>query len=55
MGESEILAAMLCDPGCIGRVVALIEPRDFAEPEDRKLYQAIFIYILCIINFIFYF
>ena len=41
MGESEILAAMLCDPGCIGRVVALIEPRDFAEPEDRKLYQAI--------------
>lgn len=41
MGESEILAAMLCDPGCIGRVVALIEPRDFAEPENRKLYQAI--------------
>ena len=41
MGESEILAAMLCDPKCVGRVVALIEPRDFAEPEDRKLYQTI--------------
>ena len=41
MGESEILAAMLCDPKCIGKVVSLIEPRDFAEPEDRKLYQTI--------------
>jgi replicative DNA helicase len=41
MGESEILAAMLCEPKCIGAVVASIEPRDFAEPANRKLYQTI--------------
>ncbi len=38
--EESVLASILVDPGCLGAVAAILEPRDFFRSMNREVYEA---------------